>query len=483
MYVVNLNMKNINSWSSIDWTLVNRNVSRLQLRIFRASVQKDLGKVHKLQKLLLSSESAKFFATRKTEQLTIDVNNFCSCEVLCGCKLKKMDIAINLILDGKINSVKKATEKLKLIRSFINRAKQELALLALIPQWEANFEPCNYGFRPGRSIFDALEAVLSALSKRQAWVLQVDASECFASIDHDLLTKKCNTFPSMENQIRAWLKDNALNSNQVQTEGISSFLVNVAFHGVENLLNKFASSFLKIDHYNSESINFIGYGCNFLILYSDRDVLEKVKIVLESFLESLGLDFNLLKMRIVHTYKKEVHPPGFDFLGFNIIHKSRWGYVGNTKKRIFSERKLITLINPSKNEIKIHLRELKKIIKSYEGVSQEKLIDLLNPVIERWTLSKSQFSTSRLFQKLDIYLYKHLWDWSRKRHPMMTETKIKVSYFHKLGNQSLVFAKKLTVNNREIYKKLLTHSSVKFGKLTHTKNKGISSGSDSTMKS
>jgi len=476
-------MKNINSWSNINWPLVNLNVYRLQLRIFRASTQKDLGKVHKLQKLLLSSESAKFFAIRRTEQLTVDFDKFSSSRLLCLSALEKMNIAANLVLDGNVTSVKKCAQKLNLLQSFAAKAKQELALLALIPQWEANFDNCNYGFRPGRSIFNALEAVLSILSQRQMWVLQVDVSDCFNTIDHDLLVKKCNTFPTMEKQIKVWLKSNIFDGNQIQTEAISSFLVNVVLHGVENLVDEFASDFLNNDSYNSKSIQFIGYGCNFLMFYSDREVLEKVKIRLKFFLENLGLNFGLIKIRMVHTYKKEVHPPGFDFLGFNIIHKIRWSYVRNTKKRIFSKQKLITLINPSKSEVKTHLRELKKIIKSHEGLSQEKLIDLLNPVIERWTLSKSQFSTSRLFQKLDIYLYKHLWDWSRKRHPMMTETKIKVSYFHKLGNQSLVFAKKLTVNNREIYKKLLTHSSVKFGKLTHTKNKGISSGSDSTMKS
>jgi RNA-directed DNA polymerase len=211
-----------------------------------------------------------------------------------------------------------------------------------------------------------------------------------------------------------------------------------------------------------------------LIFHSDRDVLEKVKIILESFLGNLGLDFNLIKMRIVHTYKKEVHPPGFDFLGFNIIHKNRWGYVKNTEKRIFSERKLITLITPSKNEIKIHLRELKKIIQSYEGLSQERLIDLLNPLIENWTLSKREFSTSRLFQKLDVYLYKYLWDWVKKRHPMMSETKLKFNYFHRLGNQSFVFAKKLNVNNKEVYKKLLSHSSIKIETVTEIKNQSLS---------
>jgi len=483
MSVVKLNMKSINSWSNINWTLVNVNVYRLQLRIFRASMQKDLGKVHKLQKLLLSSESAKFFAIRRTEERTIEFNKFSSSGMFCVSALEKMNLAINLDLDGEVTSVKKCTQKLNSLQLFATRAKQELALLALIPQWEADFENCNYGFRPGRSIFNALEVVLSILSQRQMWVLQVDVSDCFTTIDHDLLVKKCNTFPTMEKQIKIWLKNNAFDSSQIQTEGISSFLVNVALHGIENLVNKFTSDFLNNDSYNSESIHLIGYGCNLLIFYSDREVLEKVKIRLKFFLENLGLNFGLIKMRIVHTYKKEVYPPGFDFLGFSIIHKIRWSYVKNTEKRILSKQKLITLINPSKSEVKTHLRELKKIIKCYEGLSQEKLIDLLNPVIECWTLSKRQFSTSRLFQKLDIYLYNYLWDWAKKRHPMMAESKIKSNYFHKLGNQSSVFAKKLVVNNRETYKKLSTHSMIKVRKFAYIKNQDKYSFCKSNMKS
>jgi len=246
-------------------------------------MQKDLGKVHKLQKLLLSSESAKFFAIRRTEERTIEFNKFSSSGMFCVSALEKMNLAINLDLDGEVTSVKKCTQKLNSLQLFATRAKQELALLALIPQWEADFENYNYGFRPGRSIFNALEVVLSILSQRQMWVLQVDVSDCFTTIDHDLLVKKCNTFPTMEKQIKIWLKNNAFDSSQIQTEGISSFLVNVALHGVENLVNKFTSDFLNNDSYNSESIHLIGYGCNFLIFYSDREVLEKVKIRLKFF--------------------------------------------------------------------------------------------------------------------------------------------------------------------------------------------------------
>lgn len=455
-------MKNI-SWDNINWSLVNLNVCRLQLRIFRASVQKDWKRVHRLQKLLLSSESAKFLATRRAEQQNFKLSEF---------SLDKMflvEIATNLEIDQQ--STKKFTKKLKLFQllSLKEKATQELALISLIPQWEANFNPFTDGFRPRKSSSNVLELLLSKLSKEQKWVLQVDASDSFGSIDHELLIKKCNTFPRMEKQLKVWLKDNALASNQVQTEGISSFLVNVALCGIENLLNEFASTLLKGDASNSELFSFVRDGCSFLILSSDREVQEKVKIILESFFQTLRLDPQLVKMRIAHTYKKDVDSPGFNFLGFNIIHKDRWGYVKNRKTKLSPERELITLINPSKTEIKIHLREVKKILTSYTGLSQERIIDLLNPVIKNWASSKRRYSSSKLFQKLDAWLYKYLWDWAKKRHPLMTEIKIKSTYFHKIGNQSLVFAKRTVVNDKEVYKKLFSYSSVKAKKFTYLK--------------
>jgi retron-type reverse transcriptase len=44
-----------------------------------------------------------------------------------------------------------------------DRAKQYLVLLALEPEWEAKFEPNSYGFRPGRSCHDAVQAIYSHL--------------------------------------------------------------------------------------------------------------------------------------------------------------------------------------------------------------------------------------------------------------------------------------------------------------------------------
>jgi RNA-directed DNA polymerase len=60
-----------------------------------------------------------------------------------------------------------------------DRAAQALAKLALEPEWEARFEPNNYGFRPGRSCHDAAQALWSSLNQKAKYVLDADIAKCF----------------------------------------------------------------------------------------------------------------------------------------------------------------------------------------------------------------------------------------------------------------------------------------------------------------
>ena len=52
-------------WSHVQWRQVERDVRRLQHRIFMAKVRGDVRKVQSLQRLLASSWSAKLLAVRK----------------------------------------------------------------------------------------------------------------------------------------------------------------------------------------------------------------------------------------------------------------------------------------------------------------------------------------------------------------------------------------------------------------------------------
>ena len=60
-----------------------------------------------------------------------------------------------------------------------DRARQSLVQAALEPEWEARFEPNSYGFRPGRSAHDAIEAIFAAISHKPKYVLDADIAKCF----------------------------------------------------------------------------------------------------------------------------------------------------------------------------------------------------------------------------------------------------------------------------------------------------------------
>jgi RNA-directed DNA polymerase len=46
------------------------------------------------------------------------------------------------------------------------------------PEWEARFEPNSYGFRPGRSCHDAIEAIFGGIRLKAKYVLDADIAKC-----------------------------------------------------------------------------------------------------------------------------------------------------------------------------------------------------------------------------------------------------------------------------------------------------------------
>jgi len=60
-----------------------------------------------------------------------------------------------------------------------DRALQALVKLALEPEWEAKFEPNSYGFRPGRSAHDAIDAIFLSIRYKPKFVLDADIAKCF----------------------------------------------------------------------------------------------------------------------------------------------------------------------------------------------------------------------------------------------------------------------------------------------------------------
>jgi RNA-directed DNA polymerase len=108
------------------------------------------------------------------------------------------------------------TEKRGLgIPTMRERACQALVKLALEPEWEAQFEPNSYGFRPGRSAHDAIEAIFNFIRFKPKYVLDTDIEKCFDRICHRTLLAKLKTIQPIRRIVRAWLKAGILDKGKL----------------------------------------------------------------------------------------------------------------------------------------------------------------------------------------------------------------------------------------------------------------------------
>jgi RNA-directed DNA polymerase len=96
-----------------------------------------------------------------------------------------------------------------------DRALQALVTSALEPEWEARFDATSYGFRPGSSCHDAIEAIFTAIGHQANYVLDADMAKCCDRIDHSALLTKVHTSPSVRRQLQAWRKAGGLDDGQV----------------------------------------------------------------------------------------------------------------------------------------------------------------------------------------------------------------------------------------------------------------------------
>ena len=68
-----------------------------------------------------------------------------------------------------------------------DRVVQMATKLVIEPIFEADFQPCSWGFRPRRGATQAMEVIREAGNRGHNWVLDADIRDYFGSIDHGKL--------------------------------------------------------------------------------------------------------------------------------------------------------------------------------------------------------------------------------------------------------------------------------------------------------
>ena len=469
-------------WEDIDWLKAEKLIYKLQKRIYKASCRGDVRTVRRLQKLITRSWHAKLLSVRRVTQDNQGKKTAGVDGVKSLSPKKRFLLADKLKLRTKVSPTRRVwipkpgkEEKRPLsIPTMYDRALQSLVKLAIEPEWEAQFEPNSYGFRPARSCHDAIESICRAIYTKPKYVLDADISKCFDKINHQKLLEKLNTYPTLRRQIRAWLKAGVMDENKLfpTDEGspqggvISPLLANIALHGMESKIKEYAKSFDHLYHNcgkrytvkdKQSSISLIRYADDFVILHEDINVIENCKQVITEWLNDIGLELSPSKTRIAHTLKEHNgENKGFKFLGFFIYQFKAGKCISgkNTKKVKLGFK---TYISPSQESVIKHYRKLAKVIDKHKGVSQEILISKLNPIIVGWCNYFKPYQCGKHFQKVRSLLWWKLWKWGRYRHPNKGLRWLKNKYWNRVKDDNWVFSSRYESDLFE----LIRHTNIK----------------------
>ena len=73
------------------------------------------------------------------------------------------------------------------IPTVLDRFIQQLLLQVMTPIYEPQFSDSSYGFRPGRSAHDAVQAARHYVAQGKSWVVDLDIAKFFDRVNHDIL--------------------------------------------------------------------------------------------------------------------------------------------------------------------------------------------------------------------------------------------------------------------------------------------------------
>lgn len=318
--------------------------------------------------------------------------------------------------------IPKASGKLRKlgIPTVTDRVVQAALKLVLEPIFEADFQPCSYGFRPNRRAQDAIAEIHHFTSKRYEWVLEADIEACFDMIDHTALMQRLRRRISDKRVlklVKAFLKSGVLTSVGTR-EGtitgtpqggiLSPLLANIALSVLDD---EFTARWRQdmVDEVHRQrrrrkhlaNYRLVRYADDFVIVVAgQREDAERLRDDVADVIAPMGLRLSPVKTRVVHI------DDGFDFLGFCIRRMRKRG-----------SRKSFVYTLPAKAAVAAIKHRVKTL--TYRNTLHRDpgyLMDYLGRVLRGWANYFRHGVSKATFSAVDSYAWERITHWLLKKH-------------------------------------------------------------------
>jgi group II intron reverse transcriptase/maturase len=281
-----------------------------------------------------------------------------------------------------------------------DRVCQQALKNRLEPIFEIYFNDCSFGYRPNRSTHMAMRKIWRDINDGNQWIVDADLRDYFGTVNHELLinliARKISDGKILK-LIRSMLtagymeKGNLFPTNKGTPQGsvISPLLSNIYLTPFDNIMTQ-------------KGYKLTRFADDWLIVCKSREEAEQALKLARQVLARLGLEIHLSKTRITHVKW------GFEFLGYKIKQGIGLKLNANNIKSKINKYNLYAY--PKDKSIKRFMEEIRQRTKRKLPLTMKELIDNINPVIRGWGNYYRKAHVRKVFNKLDRWIIRRLWN-------------------------------------------------------------------------